>query len=106
MQLGFGESQMLDKLLYDEEVRRCVLTYEQQFHYGVFYGYMKLREQVRFAHACIFRCLDLHFLLSLFLDIRESMCCPFWCCGFLCCSTDPLPTIVHSSGNPEHHVDL
>jgi len=45
-QLGFGESQMLDKLLYDEEVKRCVLTYEQQFHYGVFYGYMKLREQV------------------------------------------------------------
>ncbi|KAF5841910.1 vacuolar H+ ATPase V0 sector, subunit D [Dunaliella salina] len=43
--LGFGESQMLDKLLYDEEVRRCVLTYEQQFHYGVFYAYMKLREQ-------------------------------------------------------------
>lgn len=44
-QMGYGESQMLDKLLYEEEVRRSILTYEQQFHYGVFYAYMKLREQ-------------------------------------------------------------
>lgn len=43
--LGFGESQMLDKLLYEEEAKRCVDCYEQQFHYGVFYSYMKLREQ-------------------------------------------------------------
>jgi V-type H+-transporting ATPase subunit d len=43
--LGYGESQMLDKLLYEEEVKRCVMVYEQQFHYGVFYAYMKLREQ-------------------------------------------------------------
>eukprot|EP00983_Pelagomonas_calceolata_P065690 1148692-Pelagomonas_calceolata.AAC.1 len=50
---------MLDKLLYDEEVRRCVLTYEQQFHYGVFYAYMKLREQVRTCLSsapCIKQC--------------------------------------------------
>ncbi len=44
-QLGFGETQMLDKLLYEEEVKRCIMTFEQQFHYGVFYSYMKLREQ-------------------------------------------------------------
>lgn len=43
--LGYGESQMLDKLLYEEEVKRCMLCFEQQFHYGVFYAYMKLREQ-------------------------------------------------------------
>eukprot|EP00879_Flechtneria_rotunda_P004408 GHRR01004659.1.p1 GENE.GHRR01004659.1~~GHRR01004659.1.p1 ORF type:complete len:352 (+),score=83.00 GHRR01004659.1:204-1259(+) len=43
--LGYGESQMLDKLLYEEEVKRCMACYEQQFHYGVFYAYMKLREQ-------------------------------------------------------------
>ena len=43
--LGYGESGMLDKLLYDEEVKRCVACFEQQFHYGVFYAYMKLREQ-------------------------------------------------------------
>jgi len=43
--MSYGESQMLDKLLYEEEVRRSVLTFEQQFHYGVFYAYMKLREQ-------------------------------------------------------------
>jgi hypothetical protein len=45
LQLGYGESQMLDKLLYDEEVKRCMACFEQQFHYGVFYAYMKLREQ-------------------------------------------------------------
>ena len=45
VQLGLGESQMLDKVLYEEEVRRLVATYEQQFHYGVFYAYMRLREQ-------------------------------------------------------------
>lgn len=44
-QLGYGESQMLDKLLYEEEVKKCVMCFEQQFHYGVFYSYMKLREQ-------------------------------------------------------------
>ena len=37
--------EMLDKLLYEEEVKRCVACFEQQFHYGVFYAYMKLREQ-------------------------------------------------------------
>jgi V-type H+-transporting ATPase subunit d len=43
--LGYGEAQMLDKLLYEEEVKRCCACFEQQFHYGVFYAYMKLREQ-------------------------------------------------------------
>lgn len=42
-QLGLGESQMLDKILYEEEVRQLAATYEQQFHYGVFYAYMRLR---------------------------------------------------------------
>lgn len=43
--MGYGESQMLDKVLYEEEVRREVFTFEQQFHYGVFFAYMRLREQ-------------------------------------------------------------
>jgi V-type H+-transporting ATPase subunit d len=34
---------MLDKILYEEEVRQLINTYEQQFHYGVFYAYMRLR---------------------------------------------------------------
>ena len=44
-QLGVGHAQMLDKILYEEEVRQLVLTFQQQFHYGVFYAYMRLREQ-------------------------------------------------------------
>lgn len=43
--MGFNETQMLDKLLYEEEVKKAMSSYEQQFHYGVFYAYMKLREQ-------------------------------------------------------------
>ena len=44
-QMGYGESQMLDKILYEEEARRSKFTFEQQFHYGVFFAYMRLREQ-------------------------------------------------------------
>lgn len=43
--LGLGESQLLDRALYEEEARRAAASYEQQFHYAVFYAYMKLREQ-------------------------------------------------------------
>ena len=45
LQMGYGESQMLDKILYEEEARRSKFTFEQQFHYGVFFAYMRLREQ-------------------------------------------------------------
>ncbi|CAM6083983.1 unnamed protein product [Calypogeia fissa] len=43
--LAFGESQMLDKAFYEDHVKRLTLVFEQQFHYAVFYAYMKLREQ-------------------------------------------------------------
>jgi V-type H+-transporting ATPase subunit d len=43
--MGLGEGQMLDKLLYEEEVHRCKSTFDQQFHYAVFYAYMRLAEQ-------------------------------------------------------------
>lgn len=43
--LAYGEAQALDRVMYEEEVRRETLAFEQQFHYGVFYGYMRLREQ-------------------------------------------------------------
>lgn len=43
LQLGLGETQMLDKIMYEEEVRQLVATYEQQFHYAAFYAYMRLR---------------------------------------------------------------
>ena len=34
-QLAYGEAQVLDKVMYEEEVRREVLSFEQQFHYAV-----------------------------------------------------------------------
>ena len=43
---GTRQSLLLDaQVLYEEEVRRLTDTFEQQFHYGVFYAYMRLREQ-------------------------------------------------------------
>jgi len=43
--ISYGESQMLDKAFYEEEVRRLCLSFEQQFHYAVFFAYIRLREQ-------------------------------------------------------------
>lgn len=43
--LTYGDSTMLDKIFYEEEVKRNVLMFEQQFHYGIYYGYLRLREQ-------------------------------------------------------------
>ena len=44
--MPFGsDATALDKAFYEEEVKRHVLMFEQQFHYGVFYAYLKLREQ-------------------------------------------------------------
>eukprot|EP00889_Picochlorum_renovo_P007266 jgi/Picre1/34296/NNA_001769.t1 len=43
--IGNGEAHILDKMLYDEEVRRSVNSFEQQFHFGLFHSYMALREQ-------------------------------------------------------------
>ena len=43
--LGYGEAAALDKVLFEEEARRCALTFERQVHYAIFYAYMRLREQ-------------------------------------------------------------
>jgi hypothetical protein len=34
VQLAYGEAQALDRVMYEEEVRREALSFEQQFHYG------------------------------------------------------------------------
>ncbi|XP_062152136.1 probable V-type proton ATPase subunit d [Alnus glutinosa] len=43
--LSYGESEILDQAFYEGEVKRLCLAFEQQFHYGVFFAYMRLREQ-------------------------------------------------------------
>ena len=42
---GRDGSKTLEDLFYEEEVRLCKLAFEQQFHYGIFYAYFKLKEQ-------------------------------------------------------------
>ena len=45
--MGLGENTMLDKVFYEEEVKMLCLAFEQQFHYAIFYAYLRLREQAR-----------------------------------------------------------
>ena len=44
---GFGgdDDKTLDTAFYEYEVKINILAFEQQCHYGVFYAYLKLREQ-------------------------------------------------------------
>mmetsp|Transcript_48385 Transcript_48385/g.67234 ORF Transcript_48385/g.67234 Transcript_48385/m.67234 type:complete len:387 (+) Transcript_48385:42-1202(+) len=42
----FGpHTKTLDDMMYEEELRRYSLGFEEQAHYGVFYSYLKLKEQ-------------------------------------------------------------
>jgi len=42
----FGaDATALDRAFYEEEVRRMVLMFELQFHFAIFYAYLRLREQ-------------------------------------------------------------
>mmetsp|Transcript_4511 Transcript_4511/g.11054 ORF Transcript_4511/g.11054 Transcript_4511/m.11054 type:complete len:272 (-) Transcript_4511:3181-3996(-) len=43
--LSSSSDQILEKLFYEEEMKRCEATFHQQFHYAIFYAYMKMREQ-------------------------------------------------------------
>jgi len=40
-----GRFKSLEDLLYVESAKQCELMFEQQYHYGVFYAWVKLREQ-------------------------------------------------------------
>lgn len=37
--------QLFAQALFEEEVGRCSLIFEEQFHYAVFYAFLRLREQ-------------------------------------------------------------
>ena len=50
----------LEDFFWEQEVEMCKRVFDQQFHYGVFYAFVKLREQVCpvcfSAAACDSRC--------------------------------------------------
>jgi len=44
LQGGEGEK-FIEELMMEEEVRRNELAFYEQFHYGIFWSYIKLKEQ-------------------------------------------------------------
>lgn len=40
-----GSFQSIEDLIYGENVRLYEMAFEQQYHFGVFYAWVKLREQ-------------------------------------------------------------
>ena len=40
----FYESYLIDDVMFIEKSKRYSMAFENQFHYGVFYAYLKLRE--------------------------------------------------------------
>lgn len=45
LQKSTSEEMNIEKLFYETEVMKCRSMFTQQFHYGIFYAYLKLREQ-------------------------------------------------------------
>lgn len=44
----------LEDFMHEQEVEMCKRVFDQQFHYGVFYAFVKLREQVRSRRRRLF----------------------------------------------------
>lgn len=82
----------LRHLLLYLQVRQLINTYEQQFHYGVFYAYMRLREQeIRniMCACCAALCLLLR-CAAVLADVLDALlCCTVVLCALprcaLCC---------------------
>lgn len=58
VQLAYGEAQALDRVMYEEEVRREALSFEQQFHYGERF---QLRADGIMRMRCTMRRCPVHF---------------------------------------------
>ena len=44
-ELGYEEEKSLEDQFFEQEVNLNRLAFEQQFHYGMYYAYVKLKEQ-------------------------------------------------------------
>lgn len=53
VQLAYGEAQALDRVMYEEEVRREALSFEQQFHYGDLSSFSQSESSL---HAAFWKC--------------------------------------------------
>lgn len=40
-----SSAKTLDDVMFEEKTKKFSMAFEQQFHYGCFYGYLKLKEQ-------------------------------------------------------------
>lgn len=87
---------MHNDLSLTPQVKRCVMCFEQQFHYTPFYAYMKLREQVRLRAAKV-------------EVIHAGMHSWVVVCNIAvkrCRFVDhPLRGCLCVAGDPQHHVD-